>query len=157
MEQKKFKKVNMNSEINYQNNTLLKKFVNLLMIHGKKRKAEKLLLNIFKNLHKRTKKPPIQFFFQGLTNISPIVNVQSVRVRRRSYQVPFPLTREKQFILGMKWLIQLCRKHKSDSFVNSFNQQIILASQKKGDLIKKRNDLHKLAKLSRPFANYRWL
>jgi len=76
---------------------LVLKFVNLLMVDGKKSKSEKIVFNLLKFLHLKTQKPPVDVFFEALANISPRVTVQSVRVRRRSYQVPFPLSRSKQF------------------------------------------------------------
>jgi len=135
---------------------LVLKFVNLLMVDGKKSKSEKIVFNLLKFLHLKTQKPPVDVFFEALANISPRVTVQSVRVRRRSYQVPFPLSRSKQFIFGMKWLIQYCRKNHSTSLSNIINQEILLAYQNKGELIKKKNEVYKIAKANRPFAHYRW-
>ena len=108
------------------------------MVDGKKSKSEKIVFNLLKFLHLKTQKPPVDVFFEALANISPRVTVQSVRVRRRSYQVPFPLSRSKQFIFGMKWLIQYCRKNHSTSLSNILNQEILLAYQNKGELIKKK-------------------
>ena len=138
------------------NSQLLIKFINLLMIDGKKSKSEKIFLTLLKELQLKTNRPPLEVFFKALTNISPKVAIQSVRVRRRSYQVPFPLNRQKQLTFGMKWLIHLCRKNVSSSLLNQLQTQTLLAYQNKGDLIKKKYELHKIAKANRPFAHYRW-
>jgi small subunit ribosomal protein S7 len=142
--------------LNQEKYHLISKFVNLMMIDGKKSKSEKLVFKLLKFLHSKTKKSPVHVFCEAIENISPVVTVQSVRVRRRVYQVPFPLSRSKQLISGMKWIIQYCRKNNSTSISEKLNQEILLAYQNKGELIKKKTEVYKLAKTNRPFAHYRW-
>jgi small subunit ribosomal protein S7 len=148
-----------NKEIFQKYKFLLIKFSKLLMINGKKSKTEKIIFQLFKFLSLKNQKFPLLIFFKALKNISPLIIIQSVRVRGRSYQVPIPLKETKQIIIGMKWLIKACRNSKftkTNSFINILNNQIYLAYQKKGELIEKKDELHKIAKTNRLFANYRW-
>jgi len=148
-----------NKEIFQKYKFLLITFSKLLMISGKKSKTEKIIFQLFKSLSFKNQKFPLLIFFKALKNISPRVIVRSIRVRGRSYQVPIPLKETKQIIIGMKWLIKACRNlkiFKTNSFVNILTNQIYLAYQKKGELIEKKYELHKIAKTNRLFANYRW-
>jgi small subunit ribosomal protein S7 len=129
------------------------------MKDGKKSKAEELLFSLFQFLSTKSDLLPSFVFSQALRSLSPLVTVRSVKVRGRSYQIPIPLKESKQLGIGMKWLIQECREltsSKGGSFSDNLNQQVFLAFQKKGELLKKKVELHKLAKSNRVFANYRW-
>lgn len=135
------------------------KFINLLMIDGKKLRSEKIFLDVLENLCKKDKNFSLKIFEKAFKNLGPLVTVRSVKIRRRSYQVPIPLKESQSLMIGMKWLINYCRKlklTKNNSFSFYLSDQIFLASQKQGDLIKKKYDLHKLAKANRLFSNYRW-
>lgn len=138
---------------------LLYKFINLLMLSGKKFRSEKIFFNILKFLSLKSKKFPFLIFITALKNISPLVIVKSIKIRGRSYQVPIPLKKLQQIFLGMKWLIKLCRIKKfskNNFFVNNLIEQIFLALEKQGELIKKKHELHKFAKINRIYASYRW-
>ena len=129
------------------------------MKNGKKSKSEKIFYEVLKALSLKNKKFPFLIFFNALKNISPLIIVRTVKVRGRSYQIPIPLKESKQIVIGMKWLIKECsnvRLTKENSFSNSLVQQIDLAYQKKGNILNKKNELHKIAKANRLFANYRW-
>lgn len=149
-----YKKYNL---INYK--FLATKFVNLLMVNGKKHNAENFFFNLLKLLAIRYKKFPFTILIFSLKNIAPLVLVQSVTIKRKSYQVPVPLTESKQLIVGMKWLIDTCRSSKltqDKTFIFVLIQQIELAFQNKGELVEKKFEIYKNAKLGRPFASYRW-
>lgn len=135
---------------------ILKKCVNLVMRHGKKEKAEKIVFAMLQGLHHRFGQPGLQVLIQALHHISPLVKIQTVRVRRRSYQVPFPLAYSKQLGVGLKWVVSSARKTAPRTFATQLQTLVELAYQKKGDLVKKKLDLHKTAKTNRPFAHYRW-
>lgn len=138
---------------------IINKLINLLMINGKKSQSEKIIFNLLKLLKINQNKTPFSLLIKALKNISPLVLVRSIRVKGRSFQVPIPLNKFKQLNIGMKWLI---KKSKSEKILknNSLSfilfQQINLALEKKGELIQKKIELHKLAKTNRLFANYRW-
>lgn len=138
---------------------LVVKFINLLMKNGKKTKSEKIFYETLKILSLENKQFPFLVFFKALKNISPLIIVRTVKIRGRSFQIPIPLKESKQLAIGMKWLIKECRNvkiTKDNSFSNSLVQQINLAYEKKGNILNKKNELHKIAKANRLFANYRW-
>lgn len=138
---------------------LIPKFINLLMINGKKSISEKLFFTTFKILSLKTKKFPFFIFFFALKNISPLVNIRSIKIKGRSYQVPIPLKESKQFIIGIKWLIKTCQNiklTKTNLFSDVLTEQLLLAYKKKGEIIKKKYELHRLAKANRLFSNFRW-
>lgn len=135
------------------------KFINLLMLDGKKLKSEKIFLDVLNNLCEKDKNFSLKIFEKAFKNLGPLVTVRSVKIRRRSYQVPIPLKEFQRTMIGMKWLINYCRKlklTKNNSFSFYLSDQIFLAYQQQGDLIKKKYDLHKLAKANRLFSHYRW-
>jgi small subunit ribosomal protein S7 len=134
----------------------LKKFIKLLMRNGKKSKSEKILYNLLKTLSFNKTKLSLSIFVKAIKNISPILTVRSVRVKGRSYKVSFPLQKQTRYFIGMKWLIAFCRKVKKGSLLTELKKQILLCFDKKGELIKKKNDLYKLATLNRMYAGYRW-
>lgn len=146
-----------NDKKNYKG--FITKFINLLMIDGKKLKSEKIFLEVLNHLYNRDKNFSLEILEKAFKNLSPLVTVRSVKIRRRSYQVPIPLKESQRIMIGMKWLINYCRKLKLTK-INSFSfylsEQIFLASQRQGELVKKKYDLHKLAKTNRLFSNYRW-
>jgi len=138
---------------------LIVKFINLLMKNGKKSKSEKIFFDLFKFLSLKYKKFPILILFNSLKNISPLVIMRTVKVKGKSFQVPFPLKESKQIAIGIKWLIKESRNIKltqENSFILNLIEQIDLAYQKKGNIFDKKNELHELAKNNRLFAGYRW-
>jgi len=109
--------LNMEQKTFLNQNKSFSKFVNLLMINGQKTKAEKILINSFLLIYKKTCKDPSIIFIKGLINISPLMNIKSIRNRGRSYQIPFPLSFYQQLNLGSRWLINHCKKiNKNKSF-----------------------------------------
>jgi len=138
---------------------IINKFINLLMVNGKKYQAEKIFFDLLKLIKSKYNKSYAILIFKALKIISPLVIVRSIRIKGRTFQVPIPLSEFKQLNTGMKWLVKKCKSEKTLknnplSFI--LLQQINLIFKKKGELIKKKIELHKLAQTNRLFANYRW-
>jgi small subunit ribosomal protein S7 len=138
---------------------IINKFINLLMVNGKKYKAEKIFFDLLKLIKIQNKRSYVILLFKALKIISPLVIVRLIRIKGRTFQVPIPLSEYKQLNIGMKWLVKKCKsekilKNNPLSFI--LLQQINLIFKKKGELIKKKIELHKLAQANRLFANYRW-
>lgn len=143
--------------INYK--FLVAKFVGLLIAEGKKHKAEKLFFSLLKFLVVKYKKFPFSVLVLALKNIAPLVVAQSVKLKKKSYQVPIPVMGLRPFRFSMCWLLDTCRSlklTKDNTFISFLLQQIELAFQNKGELLQKKLNTHENAKLGRPFANYRW-
>lgn len=134
---------------------LTRKFVNHIMVDGKKEKAEKIFLESLNFIYKKEKKDGMTIFFQALEMSKPLVEVRSVRRGGATYQVPVPLKEKRSLSLGMKWLIETARK-KGGSFSLNLYAALFEASKNQGDCVKKRSSLHALALKNRSFTQFRW-
>lgn len=134
---------------------LTRKFVNHLMIDGKKEKAEKIFLESLNFIYKKEKKEGMAIFFQALENSKPLIEVRSVRRGGATYQVPVPLKEKRSLSLGMKWLINIARK-KEGSVSSNLSMALLEASKNQGDCVKKREALHMIALKNRSFTHFRW-
>ncbi|AGI48894.1 30S ribosomal protein S7 (mitochondrion) [Nannochloropsis oceanica] len=134
---------------------LTRKFVNHLMINGKKEKAEKIFLESLNYIYKKEKKEGMATFFRALENSKPLVEVRSVRRGGATYQVPVPLQEKRSLSLGMKWLIDAARKKGGSASLN-LCLTLLEASKNQGDCVKKRESLHIVALKNRSFTHFRW-
>jgi small subunit ribosomal protein S7 len=134
---------------------LTRKFVNHIMVDGKKEKAEKIFLESLNFIYKKEKKDGMTIFFQALEKSKPLVEVRSVRRGGATYQVPVPLKEKRSLSLGMKWLIETARK-KGGSFSLNLCTALLEASKNQGDCVKKRSSLHTIALKNRSFTQFRW-
>jgi small subunit ribosomal protein S7 len=126
------------------------------MHKGKLFKAEKLLLEALRLLQKRIKIPLYHIILKLLIHICPLLEVKSVRRGGGFFRVPFPLSRKKQFSLGLSSLIKEARKRNTPSFHIALCRECLEASQGRGPTVRKRKYHHKLARGSRAFAHFRW-
>jgi small subunit ribosomal protein S7 len=138
------------------NTSLGRKFVNCLMIGGKKSKAEKIFLDSLLLVRLAKNKNPISLLFLSLQNVKPIVEVRSVRVRGSNFQIPVPLTENRKTLLAIKWIILNSRKKKATTMKNKFKDELILSSYNQGESVKKKLAIHRLAIANRAFAHFRW-
>jgi small subunit ribosomal protein S7 len=138
------------------NTSLGKKFVNSLMIGGKKNKAEKILLESLVLIRIVKNKNPISLLFLSLKNVKPVVEVRSMRLRGANFQVPMPLTETRKTLLAIKWIIFSSRKKVATTMKNKFKDELILSSYKQGESVKKQLSIHQLAIANRAFTQYRW-
>ncbi|BGI50876.1 MAG: 30S ribosomal protein S7 [Arsenophonus endosymbiont of Ceratovacuna japonica] len=135
---------------------LLAKFINILMVDGKKSIAEAIVYNALEKLVKYTGKNHLEAFNIALDNIRPIVEVKSRRVGGSTYQVPVEVRPVRRNALAMRWIIESARKRKDKSMVLRLLNELIDASENKGAAVKKREDIHRMAEANKAFAHYRW-
>jgi small subunit ribosomal protein S7 len=152
---------------------LLAKFINVLMISGKKSIAEKIIygaLTVVEDKIKRTKKSDeeeggtssgsasavLRFFEQALDNVRPTVEVRSRRVGGATYQVPVEVRLERSVALGMRWIVQSARSRGEKGMMLRLAGELIDAYENKGSAVKKREDIHRMAKANQAFAHFRW-
>ena len=140
---------------NFLKEPVTQKFINCLMVDGKKVVAEKILLDSL-ILIKMENKNPFKIFNLALNNIKPIIEIRSVRRRRVKFKVPMPATPKKQIFLAIKWILLSAKKKKDASMKVKLKNELILASNKQGESFKLKIELHKLAFANRIFAHYRW-
>ncbi len=132
------------------------KFINVLMLQGKKSTAEGIFYNAMDIVENRTGQPGVNIFKQALSNLKPVVEVKSRRVGGATYQVPVEVRPERRTALAMRWLISYSRARNEKSMAEKLASEIIAASKNEGAAIKKKDDTHRMADANKAFAHYRW-
>ena len=134
----------------------LTKFMNTIMIDGKKATAERIVYGAFELIEKRANKEPLKTFDEALNNVKPKLEVKSRRVGGSTYQVPVDVRPDRSTALGMRWLVNYSRDRGEKTMVEKLAAEILDASQNRGNAVKKREDVHKMAEANKAFAHYHW-
>ena len=137
-------------------NLTLAKFMNHVMVSGKKSVAERIVYGALDLVQERLSKDPIEVFDEALENIAPMVEVKSRRVGGATYQVPVEVRPSRRTALAMRWLVDFSRGRGEKSMRQRLAGEIIDASQGKGSAVKKREDVHRMAEANKAFSHYRW-
>ena len=137
-------------------NQTLAKFMNHVMVSGKKSVAESIVYGALALVEERTKRDPIEVFDEALENIAPMVEVKSRRVGGATYQVPVEVRPSRRNTLAMRWLIDAAKKRGEKTMASKLAGELLDASDSKGSAVKKREDTHKMAEANKAFAHYRW-
>lgn len=132
------------------------KFINKLMLRGKKSVAEAIFYGSMDIIKEKIDKPPIDIFKQALENVKPIVETRSRRVGGANYQIPVEVRAERKASLAMNWLINFARERSEKSMKEKLAAELIDAANNRGNAIKKKEDTHKMAAANKAFAHYRW-
>ena len=132
------------------------KFINCLMLDGKKAVAEKICYNAFETIKERTREDPVRVFHKAIENCQPMVEVKSRRVGGSTYQVPIEVRNERRAALAMRWLIGFARKRSGRSMQEKLANELIEASHNRGGAVKKKDDVHRMAEANKAFSHYRW-
>ena len=135
---------------------LLAKFMNVVMLDGKKSTAEKIVYGALDIVAEKTGKPHLEVFEDALENIRPTVEVKSRRVGGSTYQVPVEVRPVRRNALGMRWMVEAARKRGEKSMAQRLAAEMLDASENKGTAVKKREDVHRMADANKAFAHYRW-
>ncbi|KTD52366.1 30S ribosomal protein S7 [Legionella quateirensis] len=153
---------------------LLAKFINVLMVSGKKSTAEKIIYGALTVLDERVKKTKksdedsgetgssgnagsvLRYFEDALDNVRPSVEVRSRRVGGATYQVPVEVRHDRSIALGMRWIVQAARSRGEKGMMLRLAGELMDAYESKGSAVKKREDTHKMAKANQAFAHFRW-
>ncbi|HEV8361905.1 MAG TPA: 30S ribosomal protein S7 [Gemmatimonadaceae bacterium] len=132
------------------------KFINALMLQGKKAVAEQIFYGAMDLVESRTNQPGVNVFKQALANLKPVIEVKSRRVGGATYQVPVEVRPERRTALAMRWLIGYSRDRNEKSMEEKLAAEVISASKGEGNAIKKKEDTHRMAEANKAFAHYRW-
>jgi small subunit ribosomal protein S7 len=138
------------------NDTLVTKFMNCMMIDGKKSAAEKIFYGAMDTVGKKAGEDALQVFKRALENIKPQVEVKSRRVGGSNYQVPVEVRPERKQALAIRWLISFSRLRNEKSMRDKLAAEVLDAANRRGAAIKKREDVHKMAEANKAFAHYRF-
>jgi small subunit ribosomal protein S7 len=134
----------------------LAKFVNVVMVQGKKSLAEQILYRALDTIAERSKEDGLVVFKRALDNIRPAVEVRSRRVGGANYQVPVEVRPVRRNSLAMRWLVTAARARGEKSMQERLAAEILEASGNRGGAVKKREDTHRMAEANKAFAHYRW-
>ena len=135
---------------------LLAKFINVLMVDGKKSTAEAIVYGALETLAQRTGKDALEAFDAALENVRPTVEVKSRRVGGSTYQVPVEVRPTRRNALAMRWVIEAARKRGDKSMALRLANELKDAADNKGSAVKKREDVHRMAEANKAFAHFRW-
>ncbi|WP_420134374.1 30S ribosomal protein S7 [Rhodopseudomonas sp.] len=137
-------------------NIVVTKFMNSVMYAGKKSVAEGIVYGAFDLIEAKTKQPPLGVFEQALDNVMPAIEVRSRRVGGATYQVPVEVRSTRRQALGIRWLIAAARGRNEKTMTERLSAELLDASNNRGNAVKKREDVHKMAEANRAFSHYRW-
>ena len=135
---------------------VLSKFMNNLMVDGKKSVAESIVYGAFERVEGKLKRAPVEVFHEALENIKPSVEVRSRRVGGATYQVPVEVRPERREALAIRWMIGAARKRNENTMVERLAGELMDAINSRGTAVKKREDTHKMADENKAFSHYRW-
>jgi small subunit ribosomal protein S7 len=138
------------------NDVLVQRFINRLMMCGKKSVAEKIFYRAMEIVGERTKRNPLEVFHQALNNVMPVLEVRPRRVGGATYQVPMEVRPERRISLGIRWLVLSARKRGGRTMIEKLAAEIMDAANNQGAAVKKREDTHRMAEANKAFAHYRW-
>jgi small subunit ribosomal protein S7 len=141
------------------NNEMLAKFMNMIMISGKKSAAEHIIYGAIDTIADRKKIPAeeaVSVLETALENVKPAVEVKSRRVGGATYQVPIEVRPVRRQTLAMRWVIDAARKRSEKSMAMRLANELLEASENRGTAVKKREDTHRMAEANKAFAHYRW-
>ena len=135
---------------------VLTKFMNSLMLHGKKSSAEKILYAALDQVESKISRNPVEVFHEALENVMPAVEVRSRRVGGATYQVPVEVRADRKAALAIRWLIAAARARGENTMVDRLAGEFLDAVNNRGNAVKKREDTHRMAEANRAFSHYRW-
>ncbi|MEO5511745.1 MAG: 30S ribosomal protein S7 [Longimicrobiales bacterium] len=136
--------------------TSVTKFINSIMLDGKKSTAERIFYDAMKVVEEKTGQPAINVFKTALNNAKPMLEVKSRRVGGATYQVPIEVRPERRTALAMKWLVSYSRSRGDKTMADRLANELMAASRNEGNTIKKKDDTHRMAEANKAFAHYRW-
>ena len=138
------------------NNKLVAKFVNYIMDNGKKGIAEKIFYGAMNQIKERTKTDGLKIFEKAIENASPAVEVKSRRVGGATYQVPTEVKRDRGQSLAIRWIINASKQRSEKTMKDKLSAEIVEALNNRGNAVKKREDVHRMAEANKAFSHYKW-
>jgi small subunit ribosomal protein S7 len=138
------------------NSVLVSRFINKLMVDGKKSTAQTVFYDALDIVESRARRPGLEVFEQAIKNATPILEVKPRRVGGATYQVPVEVRPDRRISLAIRWLIQTTRKRSGKTMADKLANELMDAANNTGTTIKRREDTHRMAEANRAFAHYRW-
>ena len=136
--------------------TVLAKFINSIMEHGKKGASERIVYGALERIAKKGNQDSLKVFHDAIENVKPTVEVRSRRVGGATYQVPVEVRPERRQALAFRWLVTNARGRNEKTMVDRLSNELMDAASNRGGAVKKREDTHRMAEANRAFSHYRW-
>jgi len=137
-------------------NVEVAKFMNVLMLDGKKSVAERIVYGAFDHIEKKANKEPLEIFSTAMGNVKPMVEVKSRRVGGANYQVPVEVRPRRASTLAIRWVVEYSRNRREKTMAECLANELLDAANGLGASVKKRDDMQKMAESNKAFAHYRW-
>jgi small subunit ribosomal protein S7 len=138
------------------NDIVITKFVNSIMIDGKKNTARKIMYEAMDIIAEKTKQEPMEIFKQAMSNVAPMLEVRSRRVGGATYQVPVDVRDERRQALAIRWLKNYASARRDNTMASRLANELMAAAKGEGSAVKKRDDVHRMAEANKAFAHFRW-
>ena len=135
---------------------VLTKFINAVMLDGKKSVAQKVVYAALERIESKTGEKAIDVFNKAMDNVKPVMEVKSRRVGGATYQVPIEVRPARQQSLGIRWIVDAARKRNERTMMERLSNELMDAATEKGAAFKKKEDTYKMAEANKAFAHYRW-
>lgn len=138
------------------NDVLVSRFINSLMLDGKRMKAQKIMYDAFEIIENKTKSSPLDTFKQAVNNVQPSIEVRSRRVGGSNYQIPSEVRPDRRVALAIKWILTYTKQRNEKSMALKLANELLAASVGEGNSVKKKEDTHRMADANKAFAHYKW-
>lgn len=138
------------------NSEMVARFINCMMVGGKKTTAEGIFYQVMKQVREKTKEDPLRIFKKAVDSVKPLLEVKSRRVGGATYQVPIEVSADRKVSLSIRWILSNSRGRSEKTMVDRLTAELIDAANNRGGAIKKREDTHRMAEANKAFAHYRW-
>jgi len=138
------------------NSKMVTRFINKIMLSGKKGVAESIVYDAFDVIHSKTGKDPLEVFETAMKNVMPVLEVRARRVGGANYQVPVEVRADRRLSLAIRWLVNYSRLRGEKTMFERLSAELLDAANGTGASVKKREDTHKMAEANKAFAHYRW-
>ncbi len=138
------------------NDVMVAKFVNNIMIQGKKNTARRLVYEALDIVGKKTEQDPLEIFRKAMQNAAPAIEIRPRRVGGATYQVPMEVREERRAALAIRWLKKYASERRDRSMAQKLASELLAAANGEGGAIKRRDEMHRMADANRAFAHFRW-
>ena len=138
------------------NSKVITKFINTVMLDGRKSAAQKIMYGAIANLDARGEDAGIELFEKAIENVKPLLEVKSRRVGGATYQVPVEVRAVRRQTLALRWIVEAARKRNERTMVERLANELFEAANDRGASFKKKEDMHRMAEANKAFAHYRW-
>jgi len=132
------------------------RFINRLMVDGKKRTSERIFYGAMQQIHERSGRNPIEIFQEAINNVMPTLEVRPRRIGGATYQVPMEVSSRRRLTLVIRWLVMAARDRGERTMIERLANELLDAANSEGGAVRRREEMHRMAKANKAYAHYRW-